>query len=163
MNSHPHDFWVRTDASLDCRDPVLFQILDYWKGKRGERDMPGRADIDPVEMRAFLGNIIIIDVERDPFRLRYRLIGTRITALMGRDSTGKYYDEIYDKGLLSSIYRSFEWIFEHRRPLRTYGEAFYADRNFYEYETLNLPLSSDGEVIDKILGGLCFHPKNPPS
>ena len=162
MNSIVPEFWVRMDPQLNCRDPELREILNYWDGKRGGRELPSRADIDPLELRRHLGNVILIDVEHAPFRLRYRLIGTRITALMGRDSTGKYYDEIYDPSLLSSIYRSFEWILEHRKPLRTHGEAFYADRNFYEYETLNLPLSSDGAVIDKVLGGLYFHSKEPP-
>lgn len=162
MNRHTPDLWVGMDPDLKCQDPALFGILDYWNRKRGAREMPARADIDPLDLRRQLGNLIIIDVEHQPTRLRYRLIGTRITELMGRDSTGKYYDEIYDAELLNSIYRSFEWLFANRRPLRTHGEAFYPDKNFYSYETLNLPLSSDGLVIDKVLGGLYFHPRTPP-
>ncbi|PJK30086.1 PAS domain-containing protein [Minwuia thermotolerans] len=162
MNLRTPDLWVGMDAELRCEDPALFQLLDYWNDKRGGREMPARADIDPQELRRHLGNLILIDIEHEPTRLRYRLIGTRITGLMGRDSTGKYYDEIYEPELLASIYRSFEWIFANRRPLRTHGEAFYPDRNFYSYETLNLPLSSDGVVIDMVLGGLYFHPRTPP-
>lgn len=160
MGEQIPEFWVRLDPDLDCQDPAAQGLLDYWTSKkRGDR-LPGRKDIDPFELKPHLPNVILIDIEHDPLRLRYRLIGTNVTRAMDRDSTGKYYDEIYSQKLLSDIYRSFEWIFEHRRPLRTHGEAFYPDKNFYAYETLNMPMSSDGEIIDMVLGGLYFHPKS---
>ncbi len=156
------NLWVDLDPGLKCRDESLLAIYRYWLDKRGDRTFPRREDIDPVDLAPYLGNVVLIDVEQKPLRLRYRLIGTRITQVMGRDSTGKYYDEIYPERLLRAIYVSFEWMIDHRRPLRTYGEAFYPDRNFYQYETLNLPLSSDGESIDMVLGGLVFHPGDTP-
>ncbi|MBL6952396.1 MAG: PAS domain-containing protein [Alphaproteobacteria bacterium] len=153
------DFWVNIDPDLECRDPTLLAVRRYWDEKRGQRVMPSRGDIDPMDIVGHLGNIVLIDVERAPFRLRYRLIGTEITEVMQRDSTGKYYDEIYPPELLEKIYASFHWIFANKAPLRTHGEAFYPDRNIYGYETLNLPLSNDGEVINMILGVLAFHLK----
>ncbi len=131
------DLLVHIDPDLECRDPMLLAIHRYWDKKRGQRAMPSRGDIDPIDLGRNLGNIILVDVENAPFRLRYRLIGTAITNVMQRDSTGKYYDEIYSPELLSNINASFYWMFEHKAPLRTYGEAFYPDRNIYDYETLN--------------------------
>lgn len=154
------DFWVGLDPDLNFRDDKLSAIHQYWLEKRGSRRMPCRDDIDPVELRPHLGNVVLIDVEHNPLRLRYRLIGTRITAVMGRDSTGKYYDEIYSGQLLENIYESFRWIFENMKPLRTYGESFYPDRDYYIYETLNLPLSEDDETINMVLGYLVFHRKS---
>jgi hypothetical protein len=150
------------DPDLRFVDPRPQRLLDYWRTKRGTRAMPGRGDIDPTELREHLGNLLLIDVEHAPLRLRYRLLGTRITELMQRDNTGKYYDEIYGPDLLEAIYESFRWIFENRAPLRTHGEAFYPDKNFYAYEVLNLPLSHDGETIDMVLGELIFHLKPKP-
>lgn len=123
--------------------------------------MPSRQDFDPVELRDHLGSLILIDVAHAPLRLRYRLIGTQITTLMRRDNTGRYYDEIYQPELLEAIYDSFRWIIDHRAPLRSHGEAFYPDKNFYSYETLNLPLSEDGDTVNMVLGELIFH--NLPS
>lgn len=151
------NLWVDLDPLLQCRDRTLLAIHDYWQGKRGGRTFPARADIDPVDLAPHLGCIVLIDVEQSPLRLRYRLVGTRITQAMGRDSTGRYYDEIYPPEILQGIYQSFRWMIDHRRPLRTHGEAFYPDRGFYEYETLNLPLAANGEDIDMVLGGLVFH------
>ena len=98
-------------------------------------------------------------VQSDPIEATLR---QRITDVMRRDSTGKFYDEIYAPELLEAIYRSFRWMFGNGQPLRTHGESFYPDRNFYTYEALNLPLSTDGETIDMVFGGLVFHPKIPP-
>lgn len=159
----PSGQWVEMDPELQCQDRTLLEIHTYWKGKCSDGMLPRRADVDPLDLRRHLANLILIDVEHDPLRLRYRLIGTRITEAMQRNSTGRYYDEIYDPEIVEDIYASFRWIFANRRPLRTFGQAFYPDRNFYSYETLNLPLSTDGTVIDMVLGGLVFHMSRPPA
>jgi len=78
---------------------------------------------------------------------------------MQRDSTGKYYDELYSPELLAQIETSFRWLIEHKAPLRASGEAFYPDKNFYRYEVINLPLAEDGENVDMVLGELIFHLK----
>jgi len=151
------DMWVNVDPTLDFWDPRPKELLAYWQHKRGPRRMPRRQDIDPIELRQHVGNLVLIDVEHAPLRLRYRLIGTTITTAMERDSTGKYYDEIYPATLRESIYESFRWIIANRAPLRTFGQAFYPDKNFYDYETLNLPLSDDDDIVTMVLGELVFH------
>jgi hypothetical protein len=150
------DLWVKFDPVLNFEDDRLRKLLAYWESKRRGRRMPSRADIDPLDLREHMGNLVLIDVEHDPLRLRYRLIGTNITRAMNRDSTGKYYDEIYPEELLDSIYDSFRWILKHRRPARTYGQAFYPDKNFYRYEIVNLPLSDDDDVVNMVIGELLF-------
>jgi hypothetical protein len=57
--------------------------------------MPSRADMDPVELpRALLPNLFLVDVEESPRRFRYRLVGTELTAIMRRELTGRYIDEM---------------------------------------------------------------------
>lgn len=149
--------WVNLDWGLRCRDERLLNLRDYWDGKRSGRPMPSRQDIKPTEIVRLLPNVLLVDIEKEPFRLRYRLIGTKINETMGRDSTGKYYDEIYDGALLENIYLSFRSLIDRRQPLRTYGEVFYEDKSIYSYETINLPLSDDGESVDRVLGMIVFH------
>lgn len=151
------DFWVGMDPTLTFRDPLALGLLAYWNEKRGDRPMPARRDIDPLDLPDHLGNLVLIEVEHEPLRLRYRLIGTRITSAMERDSTGKYYDEVYEPAIIEHVYDSFRWILRHKAPLRTHGQAFYPDKNFYDYETLNLPLSDDGVTVNMVLGELIFH------
>ena len=41
-------------------------LLDWWHGKRGERAMPSRAELDPIELKAILPNLLLIDVAPAP-------------------------------------------------------------------------------------------------
>ncbi len=166
MDSMEHvtpDFWVRFDPDMNCKDPSLQAIYSYWDEKRAGRPFPARSDLNPGDLVPHLGSMTLIDVEYDPFRLRYRLIGTTITTMMRRDATGAYYDELYSPEILASIYSSYHWMIENKRPTRTYGEPVIGDRiDYHIHEALNLPLSSDGKTIDKVLGALAFHRKRRP-
>lgn len=53
-----------------------------------ERVVPLRADLDPADLRGLLSNIMIIEVEQQPLRFRYRLVGTRVVELNKVDFTG---------------------------------------------------------------------------
>ena len=153
------DLWVGLDPELQFVDPRPPKLLAYWEAKRPHGRLPARRDVDPAELREHLGNLVLIEVQRAPLRMRYRLIGSAITRAMQRDSTGKYYDEIYGPDLLAQIETSFRWLIENKAPLRASGEAFYPDKNFYRYEVINLPLADDGENVDMVLGELIFHLK----
>ena len=150
------NLWVSIDPGLAFRDASLGEVRAYWDEKRGRRQMPSRADIDPLELKPHLGSLCLIEVQHRPLRMRYRLIGTEITKAMNRDSTGRWFHEIYHPALLADVERSYQWLIEHRRPLRAHGEAYYPDKNFYDYEIVQLPLASDGETVDMVLAKLVF-------
>lgn len=148
------NLWANLDPTLAFEDASMRALLDYWHVKRGARRMPARRDIDPLEIKPHLGHICLIDVEHAPLRLRYRLIGDKITRAMGRDSTGRYYDEVYPPDVLASFLATFRWLVDQRRPLRSFGRTHYPDRNFYRYEILNMPLSDDDATVNMVLGKL---------
>ena len=74
--------------------PLVRQLHDYWQSKRAGRDIPDRQDIDPLELKELLPNILISEPEFNPFRIRYRLVGTRVVRVSGIDFTGRYLDEL---------------------------------------------------------------------
>ena len=55
--------------------------------------MPSRADLDPLEMGAWLGNLLLIDATPDG-RFVYRLYGTKFVDSFGLDMTGRNVDEL---------------------------------------------------------------------
>src|ERR1700736_619243 len=82
-------------ARYDFRaDPVLRAALAYWEGKRGDRPMPQRGDIDPDELRPVLSHLQITEVIDGGSRFRYRLVGTAIVEAFGAEFTGRYVDEL---------------------------------------------------------------------
>lgn len=72
-------------------DERIHELYRYWDGKRGERDMPDRRDLDPLsEIPRLLSAVWLLDVEYDPLRLRYRLIGSDLTVAGAPARVGVY-------------------------------------------------------------------------
>jgi hypothetical protein len=133
--------------------PVLRPVLDYWEHKRGARPLPRRGDIDPLELKAYLRHLFLIEVlGRDEFR--YRLLGSEITDRYGRNSTGKTVREAYAAqpavadwltGMLVAVTRN-------ARPVLATGSLAAINKEHILSESLHLPLADDGESVGMILG-----------
>ncbi|HLJ20339.1 MAG TPA: PAS domain-containing protein [Stellaceae bacterium] len=149
---------ARADPTLTLDEPALKALLAVWEARRKGRRMPARADFDPLDLKAHLGHLFLVDVEREPRRYRVRLVGTRITTVVQRDVTGMYLDAIYAGTLLESLAQALSWVVDERAPLRVYSRAGHPQNPVYFYEGLLLPLSADGESVNMVLGGLHFTP-----
>lgn len=149
------------DPDLRFIHPQLDALIRYWESKRRAGRLPGRADIDPVELKPFLGNIFMLDVVGEPRRFRYRLVGTKIVDYVARDSTGKFQEEAYSPAQAAENNAMYRWICENKRPLRNYGVINWVGREFFKYEIANLPLAGDGETVDIILGCMLIESATP--
>lgn len=141
---------------LRVNSAFLRELLSLWHARRGTRPMPARSDFDAVELMRFGGRIALIDVYHDPKRYRFRLIGSRITEILGRDSTGRYADDLYDPEFYQTAIGSYETILRDRQPVTAHGNMKMMDKEHIRFESLDLPLSEDGEVIDMIMKGTHF-------
>ncbi len=139
---------------LPISHPELAKLYRYWDRKRGTRAMPSRRDILPEEIPDLLGNLFMVDVVREEAqtRYRYRLVGTALTAIMDQELTGKFIDQ------MPFLYRKFA--LPAYREVQRVGRPTYKETNAFEgwlvirYKRLLLPLSTDGEHIDIVLGGI---------
>ena len=125
---------------------------DYWRGKCIDGSLPPRAAIDPTEIPRLLPYVVVVEIERDPLRVRYRLVGTRVAEAHGSDYTNLYLDqcdfaveplliECYRRlvATRAPVYAYYEWNkSDWRRPRGAIGAS----------ETGFFPLSSDGTAID---------------
>ena len=97
-------------------DPILLSLFRYWDHQRGQRAMPERRDIDPVEIGgAVLPHIVLVEFVGG--RVRYRLAGTELVRRFGRDFTGRYMDELIGGSYLDFINDLFSSMREHRVPV----------------------------------------------
>ena len=70
------------------KHPSTRELYDYWQRLRGARPAPERTEIEPSDIRRILGDTFILEVSsRDEYR--FRLAGTRVCALYGRELKGK--------------------------------------------------------------------------
>ena len=138
--------------------PKLRRLYEYWDEKRGGRKMPARADLDPLDMRFAIGDVILVDVlDEDPPRFRIRLHGTNLSERTNFDLTGKMLDEMPAPEFRNLATRSFRRVVRTREPMHVLAERLLDDRH-QRYEAILLPLSSDGERIDRLMVGMIYDP-----
>lgn len=70
----------------------LSALWDFWAQRRGSRAFPDRADFDPIELRAWLGHLMMVELVEG--RWVYRLYGTYFVETFRREMTGKGIDEL---------------------------------------------------------------------
>lgn len=144
------------DPDLRQLDPGAQDLLSYWESNRSPGGLPDRSAFDPLVLRRFLGNLLIADVETAPSgdrRFRYRLIGTDLAEISGRDVTGRYFDDIYDPVALAEMQHCFGWVLENRQPARVFGTLRHANRAFLGFEGIFLPISTDGsDTASQVIG-----------
>jgi hypothetical protein len=139
----------------DIREARLQRLHDYWMDRKGDRRMPARRDIDPLDFAYLLGNIMLVDVVRDPLRFRVRLHGTNLRRLTAYELTGKLLDE-----LPNTAYR--DYVIGRCRSLVELGEPaivhhdLVLDGQLRNYEALWLPLADDGTTVTMLLCALIF-------
>src|SRR5260370_954045 len=147
----PPKYRLELTPSFTSMPKALVDFKAYWDRKRGDRLMPARADIDPLELREHLGWILITEVVGETRRLRYRLVGSEIAKRLGCDSTNKYRDDLYPAPDRDKLAAS-----SHRAPPSGSppggggGVLFGAHPSFW-LGFLALPLSQDGVDVNMIL------------
>src|SRR4051812_21021240 len=66
------------------KHPSSREFFAYWDDRRGGERAPDRSDIEPGPVRELLGDIFVLSY--DPVSgHRFRVAGTRVCALLGRD------------------------------------------------------------------------------
>jgi hypothetical protein len=136
-------------------DARLSEFYRYWRGRCGGRPMPGRADVDPVDMPPrLLPNLFLTDVLDGGARFRYRLVGTEIVRVLGWDPTGGYVDEINQspryRDYIVALYRR---VVGDRLPVFSmshYPRPGDRDGGHHATQRLMCPLSSDGAAVDML-------------
>ena len=66
------------------KHPVSREFFTYWESKRGEARAPERSDVDPSALRELLADIFVLAYD-DAATYPFRVAGTRVCALFGRD------------------------------------------------------------------------------
>lgn len=147
---NPCDAESRFDLTLsEISSELIQQFHCHWLEMCGNGRLPSRADIDPSNFKRVLPNVILADIERDPFRVRYRLSGTRITDFCG-SLTGRYLDEMGTNGLWSvaAYLHQYRTAATEARPVFSFDWMLGRFGASHPFQTGIWPLASDGRTVD---------------
>ena len=134
----------------DCH-PRIRSLYDYWASRRCGRAMPGRADLDPIDIPSLLPNVFMVDVPPSG-PMTYRVFGTALVALFGRELTGRPLGEGVLPQAVAEVLSRYGRIVAERRPFYHRSRLFEQGNDFTEVERVILPLSTDGVQVDQLIG-----------
>jgi hypothetical protein len=138
-------------------DPILGPVLAYWTAKRGDRSMPRKCDIDPLEIPPkILPNLQLIDVIDGGARFRYLLVGTALVDAFGRDFSGQYPDDMFSDDRLNSTQGIYRAVCNSKTPLFSRNK-YHTPKNIDLFALrIYAPLPNDDSHVHHILGALRF-------
>jgi hypothetical protein len=79
------------------------ELYAYWEERRGQRQAPERADIEPGAIRQALSDTFILELGDATGGHKFRLAGTRVCALFGRELKGEAFIDLWDLASRDSI------------------------------------------------------------
>jgi hypothetical protein len=114
--------------------------------------MPARSNIDPLDMpQEILPGICLVEVVPDQRRYVYRLVGTGDVEVRGHDPTGKSVFEGFFGPSLEIVLANYDRVVSTRAPYLDPRHYMAITGRYVTDETIFLPLSDDGERVNKIL------------
>ncbi|MDO9411658.1 MAG: PAS domain-containing protein [Pseudolabrys sp.] len=134
-------------------------LYNYWDMVRGERPAPDRADIDPVGLRRELGDVFMLAADFVE-TLRFRLAGTRVCAVFGREIKGEAFPALWDETSRKTIDEVLSVLNNERIGAVAGLTGRTADGSTVELEMIVLPLAHAGHARIRAIGTLV--PLAPP-
>ena len=123
----------------------------WWRAHCGDGGIPDRSAFDPTAFPRLLPNMIISEAETDPFRIRYRLVGTKVADVLNIDFTGRYLDQLVDGATDTPWQDYFFAAFQQRVPiLGAVTEATLAGGSF-TFEFGIFPVTAGGTEVKQFL------------
>ncbi len=127
------------------------ELYDYWRACAKDGRLPSRASINPAAIPSLLPGISILDAGDRPEDIIYRLAGTQLREIFGKEVTGKsvFALEFGEKrNYWLAVYRK---VIDEKVPMQGAIKGPVANRDHVVLFWMRLPLSEDNDGVNKIL------------
>ena len=150
---------LATEQVASVKHQSTRTVFDYWNAKRGTRLVPVRDDIDPTDIRHALGDTFMLAADFVD-QLRFRLAGTRVCALFGREIKGEAFNALWNESSRKAIDELLAIVTNEASGAVAGLTARTEDGEVTDLELLLLPLHHAGHARIRAIGVLA--PTNPP-
>jgi len=148
-------------ATFRCRTPVVEGVLSYWHQLRGANAVPFRHDVEPLDLKTFLPHLFMVDISHEPFRARYRLVGTEIVRFARFDFTNHYADELHFQDDVGTDWNDcYRRVAEAGRPGFGISHWTVDDATLRWIEFVICPLRTDDGQVGQCLAAEDYQPLN---
>ena len=139
------------ESFLDQCDERIAAFYQFWKSKCVAGRIPARGDIDPAEMVLFLPGITMVNVAPVSQELTYRLVGTNEVMMRGNDPTGMRVKDNFLANDWSDVWSYYGHVINNKGIAYDNSDMPKPNGKIIGDETIFLPLSADGEIVDIVL------------
>lgn len=134
-------------------DPILFLAVEFWVEARGDKFLPSRVEIDPLNIPARLfPYLILADVISSAGTVRYKLIGNEMHSRWGENFSGKTSTDLFSGTYRDYLEAAFALCISERLPVFTASRFRWDQEGFLWTRRVMLPISgADEEHAAQIL------------
>jgi hypothetical protein len=129
------------------------ELFGYWVARRGTRSAPERGEIEPSAIRRALGDVFILEFDRlagHPFRLA----GTRVCALFGRELKNDRFIDLWDAESRVALAELIDAIANEATGVVASAKGSTAEGWTQDVELVLLPLAHRGDTRARMIGAL---------
>lgn len=134
------------------KSAALRLLLQHYLEVRGDRRMPSRHDLDATRLGPVLSIIWINEYEPAADTFRYRLAGEEVNEIFGASVAGKLLSDFVGPDRFGPVNDNFLRVIREEAALLATGPIYSCTDRIALGERLALPLSSQGEKADGIVG-----------
>jgi hypothetical protein len=132
------------------KHPATRELYHYWNRRRGLRATPERSEVEPFHLKGILPDTFVLSIDANAGH-PFRIAGTRICALFGRELKRRSFVGLWDEGL--QVLDLLEAVAADRTGLVAGAHAT-IDGVRTDLEVLVLPLTQGGTRPTRFIGTL---------
>ncbi len=152
-NQWLEDFSIVDAEEVRHLNEAVDVILRYFEQKTGGTRLPRRDDLQPMELKQYLPQVGLFEpIYGDDGQLvdvDIPLLGSRLDDFYGR-MTGKRVKEFPQAQVALRVIQACRQCVTLKKPIVVNAQSLSDEKNFLAITVLYIPMSNDGETIDRI-------------
>ncbi len=146
-------FKIEDTEQWRLHDPVVDADIKYFEMKTGGDRMPQRSDLDPLDFKAALSEVGLLEPVYDAagslVDARVILLGSKLDSLYG-SMTGQLISALPNQMIFVRILQACRHCVAIKKPVVVTADALSENKNYLTITVLYVPMSSDGVSVDRI-------------
>ncbi len=126
------------------------ELFGYWTARRGKRPAPERGEIEPSAIRRALGDVFILEFERHQGH-PFRLAGTRVCALFGRELKNQPLLDLWDAQSRLALANLLDTIADEANGVVAAARGRTPEGWVQDVELVLLPLTQRGDTHARMI------------
>lgn len=142
---------IITISTSGSEQRMTFRLLSYWNRVRGSKSMPSLSDINIQEIPEVYHFTFTIALGADESEHSFQYFGPELASVFGQDYTGYTLQEALNDVIVNNTIGFYDKVMAEGKP-HSESSEFFSEGREVRYRSIILPLSSNGETIDFLIG-----------